>query len=380
MVRLPPRRESLLKIEQLVLREIRLDLKSPFETSFARVTNQQFLLLEARVDGISGYSECVADLAPGYSYETVRTARHLIEDFLWPLAAAAEYAHPDEVLPSFAVIRGHNMAKAAIEMAVWDAYARHNRQPLAAALGGVRRRITSGVSIGIQDTVEELLDRIGGELSRGYRRIKIKIKPGWDLEVVRRVRERYPQIPLMVDANSAYSLDDAPLFAALDGFDLMMIEQPLAHDDMWDHAALQRRLRTPICLDESVHSAADARRAIEMGACRIINVKAGRVGGLSSARAIADLAERAGIPVWCGGMLESGVGRAHNIHLSSLSGFSMPGDVAASERYFQEEIISPPVTVDPDGSLPIPEGEGIGFTLLDDVIRRHTLCETTLSP
>ncbi len=368
-----------MKIDRLTIRELRLDLKYPFETSFSRVTEQQFLLLEAEVDGVSGHSECVADVAPGYSSETVRTAEHLIRDFLWPLAAGNDYAHPDEVVPSFARVRGHNMAKAAIEMAVWDAFARLEDKPLAGVLGGTRSRTVSGVSIGIQDTVDALLDKIGLELSRGYRRIKIKIKPGWDVDVVRRVRERFPDMPLMVDANSAYTLADEPLFEELDQFGLMMIEQPLEHDDMWDHAALQRKISTPICLDESVHSVADARRAIEMGACRIINVKAGRVGGLAAARDIAALAESHRIPVWCGGMLESGVGRAHNIHLSSLSGFSMPGDVAASDRYFTEEIIEPPVTVDPDGSLPIPEGAGIGFALREDVIRRHTLCETTLS-
>ena len=309
-----------MKIEQLTIRELRLNLKFPFETSFARVTDQQFLLLEARVDGVIGHSECVADVAPGYSYETTRTAEHIIRDFLWPLASGSDYAHPDEVVPSFSRVRGHNMAKAAIEMAVWDAFARQADKSLAAALGGTRARTTSGVSIGIQDTVEQLLEKIGSELSRGYRRIKIKIKPGWDVDVVRRVRERYPDMPLMVDANSAYTLADEPLFRQLDGFGLMMIEQPLGHDDIWDHAALQRKISTPICLDESVHSVADARRAIEMGACRIINVKAGRVGGLSAARDIATLAESHGFPVWCGGMLESGVGRAHNIHLSSLSG------------------------------------------------------------
>ena len=316
---------------------------------------------------------------PRVLHETVRTAEHVIRDFLWPLASGRDYAHPDEVVPSFAPVRGHNMAKAAVEMAVWDAFARLRGKPIAAVLGGTRTRTTSGVSIGIQETVEALLDRIGEELSRGYRRIKIKIKPGWDLDVVRRVRERYPDMPLMVDANSAYTLADRPLFRELDRFGLMMIEQPLAHDDMWDHAALQRDISTPICLDESVHSAADARRAIEMKACRIINIKAGRVGGLSEARDIAALAEGRRIPVWCGGMLESGIGRAHNIHLSSLPGFSMPGDVAASERYFTEEIIEPPVTVAPDGSLPIPDGDGIGFALREDVIRRHTLCETTLT-
>ncbi len=369
-----------MKIESLTIREVRLDLRNPFETSFARVTAQQFLLLEVVVDGVSGHAECVADLAPGYSSETVRTADHILRDFLWPLAAVADYAHPDEVAPSFARIRGHNMAKGAIEMAVWDAFARSEGKPLAAVLGGTRRETVSGVSIGIQDTPERLLDTIGLELDRGYRRIKIKIRPGWDLEIVRRVRERYPDIPLMVDANSAYTLADEALFRELDRFGLMMIEQPLDHEDLWDHAALQRRISTPICLDESVRSAADARRAIGMGACRIINIKAGRVGGLAAARDIANLAERSEIPVWCGGMLESGVGRAHNIHLSSLSGFSLPGDVASSDRYFTEEIIEPPVRVNADGTLPIPTGDGIGFALREDVIRRHTLCETTLTP
>ncbi len=367
-----------MKIESLTLREVRLDLKHPFETSFARVTDQQFFLVEVRVDGVPGYAECVADRDPGYSYETVRTAGHVLEDFLWPLAAASDYAHPDEVLPSFARVRGHNMAKAAIEMAVWEAWARRDGRSLAAALGGDRRRTASGVSIGIQDTVAELLDRIGLELASGYQRIKIKIKPGWDVAVVAEVRERYPDVPLMVDANSAYTLADLELLRELDQFDLTMIEQPLAHDDMWDHRVLQATLRTPICLDESVKSPADARRALEMDACGVINIKAGRVGGLSPAREIARIAEAAGIPVWCGGMLESGVGRVHNLHLSSLSGFSLPGDVAASERYFTEEVIEPPVTVDPDGTIPIPEGEGIGVALREDVIRRHTLCETTL--
>ncbi len=365
-------------LESLTVRELRLDLKYPFETSFARVHDQRFLLLTLMVDGVPGYSECVADTVPGYSAETVRTAEHMIRDFLWPIARSSDYAHPDEVLPSFRRIRGNNMAKAALEMAVWEAFARIGGQSLAGALGGVRERTNSGVSIGIQDTVEQLLERIGIELASGYQRIKIKIKPGWDVDVVRRVRERYPDMPLMVDANSAYTLAEREMLRELDRFDLMMIEQPLAHDDMWDHARLQRELATPICLDESVRSVDDARRALEMGACRIINIKAGRVGGLSAARDISELARSHDIPVWCGGMLESGIGRAHNIHLSSLPGFTLPGDVAASERYFTEEIIEPPVRVDPDGSLPVPRGAGIGFALREDAIQRHTIAAWTL--
>ncbi len=367
-----------MRLESLAVRELRLELKFPFETSFARVRHQQFLLLTVMVDGIPGHAECVADIVPGYSPETVRTAEHVIRDFLWPIAAATDYAHPDEVLPGFRRIRGHNMAKAAIEMAVWEAFAKSRGESLASSLGGTRERTQSGVSIGIQDTVEQLLERIEIELASGYQRIKIKIKPGWDVDVVRRVRERYPDMPLMVDANSAYTLADRDLLKELDRFDLMMIEQPLGHDDMWDHAQLQREITTPICLDESVKSVDDARRALEMEACRIINIKAGRVGGLSSARDIAELAASRGVPVWCGGMLESGVGRAHNIHLSSLPGFCLPGDVAASERYFTEEIIEPPVRVDPDGSLPIPQGDGIGFALREEVIERCAIAGWTL--
>lgn len=367
-----------MKIERLRVRELRLDLKFPFETSFSRVAEQRFLLLEARVDGVTAWSECVADTAPGYSPETVRTAEHLIRDFLWPLAREADWSHPDEVLPTFAPVRGHPMAKAAIEMAVWDAYARLREEPIAAVLGGTREQTCSGVSIGVQRTVEELIEKIALELSRGYRRIKMKIKPGWDLEAVRQVRERYPDTPLMVDANSAYSLADETLFRELDRFDLMMIEQPLAYDDLVDHAALQAKIRTPICLDESIHSPEDARKALALDAGRVLNIKPGRVGGLSSARDISRIAEAAGIPVWCGGMLESGVGRAHNLHLSSLPGFTLPGDVAASDRYFVEEIIEPPVTVAADGSVPIPAGPGFGFAVREEVIRRHTLSEFTL--
>jgi O-succinylbenzoate synthase len=367
-----------MKIQAIEIRELKLNLIHPFETSFARVDYQNFLLLKTWVDGVVGWSECVADHAPDYSYETVRTAWHIIEDFIAPIVLSRDYSHPDEILPSLAPIRGHNMAKAAVEMGFWDAYARHQGKPLSKVLGGQRSEIASGVSIGIQESYDELLEKIAKELDDGYQRIKIKIKPGWDTEAVARVRERFPDTPLMVDANSAYSLEDLALFNDLDDFDLMMIEQPLAYDDMWDHATLQKEIRTPICLDESIKSPADARKAFEMGACRMINIKAGRVGGLSHAKEIQKIAMRFDAPVWCGGMLESGVGRAHNVHLSTLPNFTLPGDVADSKRYFTEEIVEPRVEVRPDGSIMVPVEPGIGYHVCEDRVARHTLRAMTL--
>ena len=372
--------DQTMRIESIEIHEVQLQLKHFFETSFARVDHQRFLLLQVTVDGVTGVSECVADETPSYSYETVKTALHAIEDFIAPTVFGIDYGHPDELLPSLRHIRGHNMAKAAVEMGMWEAYARRRNEPLSRALGGTRREIASGVSIGIQDSVEQLFEKIETELAAGYRRIKMKIKPGWDLDVARRVRARFPDAPLMVDANSAYTLDDVGLFQAMDELDLMMIEQPLHHEDIWDHAKLQKQIRTPICLDESVHSADDARRAIEMGACHIINIKAGRVGGLSSARDIQALAAEHGVPVWCGGMLESGIGRAHNVHLSTLENFSLPGDVADSKRYFVEEIVEPPVTVRPDGTIAVPQGPGIGYEVQWDRIERHRLSHRKLAP
>jgi O-succinylbenzoate synthase len=367
-----------MKIEAIEIRELELDLLHPFETSFARVNDQNFLILKTWVDGVAGWSECVTDRAPDYSYETVRTAWHIIEDFIAPMVFSREYTHPSEILPSLAPIRGHNMAKAAIEMGVWEAYARREGKSLADVLGGTRAEIASGVSIGIQKSVDELLEKIEKELADGYQRIKLKIKPGWDKDVLAKVRERFPDTPLMVDANSAYSLDDVALFEELDRFELMMIEQPLAYDDMWDHVTLQREIETPICLDESIKSPADARKAFEMGACRIINIKAGRVGGLSSAKAIQEIAAEQDAPVWCGGMLESGIGRAHNVHLSTLPNFTLPGDVSDSKRYFTEELIEPRVEVRSDGTIAVPAGPGIGYEICEDRVQRHTLRSVTL--
>ncbi|MGH9324584.1 MAG: o-succinylbenzoate synthase [Vicinamibacteria bacterium] len=369
-----------MKIESIEILEVKLDLKQFFETSFSRVTYQRFLLLQVQVDGVVGISECVADETPSYSSETVKTALHALEDFIAPVAFRNDYRHPDDFLPSLRHVRGHNMAKAAVEMGFWEAYARMRGEPLSKALGGTRGEIASGVSIGIQDSVDQLLAKIEQELADGYRRIKIKIKPGWDVGVVRRVRERFPDTPLMVDANSAYTLEDAALFQQMDPFDLMMIEQPLHYEDMWDHAKLQKQIKTPICLDESVHSLEDARKAIEMGATRIINIKAGRVGGLSSARNIQKLAADHGVPVWCGGMLESGVGRAYNVHLSTLANFTLPGDVADSKRYFVEEIIEPVVQVRKNGTIAVPEGPGIGYEVRMDRVEKHLQSRRVLKP
>jgi O-succinylbenzoate synthase len=367
-----------MKIESIEIRELKLDLIHPFETSFARVHDQNFLILKVWVDGIAGWSECVTDRAPDYSYETVRTAWHAIEDFIAPTVFSREYAHPNEILPSLAHIRGHNMAKAAVEMGVWEAYARQRKEPLSKVLGGVRSEISSGVSLGIQENVNQLIDKIEQELAAGYKRIKMKIKPGWDKDIVGQVRKRFPDTPLMVDANSAYTLEDLPLFKELDAFDLMMIEQPLAYDDMWDHSKLQQEIRTPVCLDESIKSPADARKAFEMSACRIINIKAGRVGGLASAKEIQSIAASRKAPVWCGGMLESGIGRAHNVHLSTLPQFILPGDVSDSKRYFKEDIIEPRVEVRSDGTIAVPTEPGIGYSVCEDRIQKHTLRSMTL--
>ena len=357
-----------MRIERLELRVLRLPLVRFFETSFGRIHDRTFLLVELEEDGAVGFGECVADAAPFYSAETTTTAWHIITDFIAPRVLGRAFDHPEQLFDALRGIRGHNMAKAAVEMAAWELFARQQGVPLARVLGGSRSRIDSGVSIGIQDGIDALLERVRVELAAGYRRIKIKIKPGWDLEPAERIRAAFGAIPLMVDANAAYQLADAGHLQALDPFDLMMIEQPLDYDDIRDHAALQRQIRTPICLDESIHSVAAARQAIETGACRIINIKPGRLGGHGQAIRVHDLAARHGIPVWHGGMLESGIGRAHNIHLSALPNFTMPGDVAASRRYYVPDLVDPPIEVDPDGTIAVPDAPGLGIRVDRDRI------------
>jgi len=366
-----------MRIDALHLRLVRLPLVAFFETSFGRIYHRSFIIVSLDGDGVEGLGECVAEVDPYYSAETTVTAWHVIKDFLSPLLLGRAFAHPRDVFGALARVRGHHMAKAAVEMAAWDLAARQRNVPLSRLLGGTRVEIPSGVSIGIQDSVEQLLDKIATELAAGYRRIKIKVKPGWDLAVVDAVRRRFGDIPLMVDANAAYTLGDAAHLAGFDRSGLMMIEQPLDYDDIRDHASLQRTLKTPVCLDESIHSVRAAEDALDLGACRIINVKPGRVGGHAQSIRLHDVCAAHGVPVWHGGMLESGIGRAHNIHLASLPNFSLPGDIAASRRYFAPDLIEPGIDVSAAGMVAVPTAPGIGVHVDWDRVNAATVetCE-----
>lgn len=361
-----------MRLERIEVRQLGLELKTPFETSFGVTTCKTFLLVSAFADGIAGHAECVADADPYYLPETNATALHVMRDFLAPCAFALEIGHPRELLPAFARVRGHEMAKAAIEMAVWELWARRERQPLWRVLGGRPGPVQAGVSVGLKRDLSELLEAVAREVEAGYRRIKIKIKPGRDVALVEALRRVFPKLPLMVDANSAYTLSQLEPLQALDRFGLMMIEQPLGWDDIVDHAVLQKRLETPVCLDESIHGPEDARRALELGACRIVNVKLGRVAGFSGALAIHDLCRARGAPVWCGGMLESGIGRLANVHLQTLPGFTLPGDTSASRRYFEEDLVDPPVVVSAAGEIAVPDAPGIGHEILWPRVERAT--------
>ena len=355
-----------MKIERIELRTIEMELIAPFETSFGRFHKRPIILVKLFDDGVVGWGECVAGEGPWYSYETAGTAWHILREFAIPMILHQPLDHPSAVWERLRPIRGHNMAKAALEMAAWDLWARQQGVSLSKALGGTRTEVASGVSIGLQKTDERLLDVIADFLAQGYQRIKLKIKPGRDVAMVRAVRERFPEVPLQVDANSAYTLDDAPQLQALDDFNLLLIEQPLGYDDIVDHAKLQAALKTPICLDESIHSPDDARHALDLGSCRVINIKPGRVGGFTQSIAIHDLCQAREIPVWCGGMLESGVGRAHNVALASLPNFRLPGDISASDRYWHADIVDPPFTLQANGTIRVPDGPGIGVQVLED--------------
>ncbi|MBI1749964.1 MAG: o-succinylbenzoate synthase [Acidobacteria bacterium] len=368
-----------MKVQNVCLREIRMTLLAPFETSFDRVQERRIFLIEASVDGVTGWGEPTAGDHPYYSPETIETAWHIIRDFAWPALRGRELSSAAEVWDLLGAIRGHNMAKAGLETAIWDAEAKQKGIPLWKLLGGTREELPCGVSIGIKKDLDELAAAVEKELAAGYQRIKIKIKPGREIAECARLRERFPHIRLMVDANSSYRREDFPLLRELERFYLMMIEQPLEWDDIYSHAELQKQLSTPICLDECIHSFADARAALEIGACRIMNVKLCRVGGHAAARRIHDLCRERSVPVWCGGMLESGIGRAHNVAMSTLPDFTLPGDVSASKRYWAEDIIEPEVTVSPQGTIHPPSGPGIGFEPRRDLIEKLTVRKEVLS-
>jgi O-succinylbenzoate synthase len=367
------------RIDRIELRLCKLPLVSFFETSFGRSYDRTFVLARVEGGGHEGWGEGVAEANPYYSSETTETAWHIISEFLAPRVLGRGFEHPREVFDAMRPIRGHNMAKAVVEMAAWDLYARQQNQPLSRVLGGTRARIASGVSIGIQDSLDQLREKIAKELAAGYQRIKIKIKPGWDIDAVEMVRKAFGRIPLMVDANAAYTLQDAAHLARLDPHELMMIEQPLEYDDVMDHVELQQKIKTPICLDESIHTVRIARDAIAARACRIINIKPGRVGGHRESVRLHDLCAEHGIPVWHGGMLETGIGRAHNIHLASLPNFSLPGDIAASKRYYAPDLIEPAIEVAPDGTISVPTEPGIGVNIVADRVERATLRAITLN-
>jgi len=360
-----------MKVERLELVHLRMPLVHFFETSFGRFYEQETLVVRAESGGATGYGEVPAWATPSYSYETVQTAWHVIRDFLARKLKGQEIAGPGPISEIFSSVRGHNMAKAGIEMAVLDLLARAAGRPMFQVLGGERTEIPTGVSLGVEDRIEDLLGRVERAIERGYQRIKVKIKPGWDVNVLSEIRRRFPVFPLMADANGAYRLSEADHLKRLDEFNLMMLEQPLDADDYVDHAKLQAQIRTPVCLDESIRSFDDARRALELGACRVINIKPARVGGPYNAKMIHNLARAKGIPVWCGGLLESGVGRAHNVALATLPGFTLPGDIAASDRYYREDIVDPPVTVTSRGTIQVPQGPGIGYNVVEHRLGRY---------
>ena len=362
-----------MKIDSVVLRELHLPLVRPFETSFEVTRERRILLAEVRSDGLSGWGECTAGERPYFSAESTNTAWEILRTELIPLLLASRPEHGGQIPAIFARIRGHRMTKATLENAIWELEAQRQGIPLAKLIGGERDQIACGVSIGIQPTIAQLLEAIEREVDAGYQRIKLKCKPGWDLQVFEKVRERWPSILLSCDANSAYRLRDQEHLKQFDAFKLLMIEQPLWHDDFYFHSVLQKQLESSICLDESIRNRRDAMAAIELGSCRIINVKLGRVGGFSEAIAIHNLTLERGIPVWCGGMLESGIGRSHNIALSSLRNFTLPGDVSASARYWKQDIIEPEVSVSSAGEIQLPQTPGRGFELRHDLIEQLTV-------
>lgn len=371
----------MLKLVQVDLLHIRIPLKNSFETSFGRKSELNHVIVKAYdQSGLVGWGESACPTKPDYCPETIETCLHILRDYLVPAVLGQPFATVEEFVAPYNWVRGNNFAKAGLEMAVWDILAQSQGVSVARLLGGTRTHIESGVSMGIEPDTDVLLEKIRGFVEQGYKRVKLKVKPGCDFEVISTVRKHFPELPLMMDANSAYTLADLEHLKSFDQFGLMMIEQPLSHDDIVDHAHLQRALQTPICLDESIHSAQDARRALELGSCRMINLKAGRVGGLLEARRIHDLCQSQGVPVWCGGMHEFGIGRAFNVALSSLSNFTIPGDVSGSDKYYAQDIVQPPILAI-GGVIPVHyEQPGLGYTVDETTVKNFTVANFTLKP
>jgi o-succinylbenzoate synthase len=367
-----------MRIDAIILRELHMPLVRPFETSFGVTRNRRILLVEIQSEGLTGWGECTAGERPFFSAESTDIAWAVITQELGPMLNRENPEHGGQCQQIFRQVRGNRMAKAALENAIWDLEAQREGLSIAKLIGGVQETIPCGVSLGIQPSIAELMSVIERELAAGYQRIKLKVKPGWDVEVLERVRHRWPEITLSVDANSAYRLRDADHLVQFDAFDLLMIEQPLWHDDFYYHSMLQKRLETAICLDESIRNRRDALAAIEMESCRIINIKLGRVGGFSEAIAVHNAAQERGIPVWCGGMLESGIGRSHNIALSTLENFILPGDVSASARYWAQDIIEPEVVVSPQGEIAVPDSPGRGYEVRTDLVEKLTVRKETI--
>ena len=367
-----------MKIESITLHHISMPLVAPFETSFGRETDRQCILITLQAEGLTGYGECVATRDPGYNYETTGTAWHILKDFIAPLILNQKVTDAQDFQKRVEGIRGHHLAKAGVEMALWDLLGKRDGKSLKEMFGGTRDRVEVGVSIGIQESASALVRTVQSYLEKGYRRVKIKIKPGREVEETSAVRRAYPDLRLQVDANSAYTLENAGALQPLDDLDLLLIEQPLYEDDIWDHRKLQAEFKTPICLDESVVSPRHARYALEMEACKIINIKPARVAGLSQGIMIHDTCRARNVPVWCGGMLETGVGRASNLAIAALPGFVLPGDISASDRYYQRDITNERFTLNEDSTIDVPDGSGLGVTIDKEALKQFTLSEMFL--
>jgi o-succinylbenzoate synthase len=363
----------MMRVEAITIREIHMPLLYPFTTSFGTETDRHVILVTVHMEGVTGWGECVASEHPYYSDESVATAWPTMEQELIPAILGKQLATAADCVGLFEPVRGHRMAKGAIENALWEAEAVSRKMPLHQLLGGTRKEIDCGVSIGIQPSIEKLEAKVAIEIEAGYQRIKLKCKPGLDVELFATVRKRWPKVLLSCDANSAYRPEHFEHLKRFDEFNLLMIEQPLWHDDFFVHAELQKRIKTKICLDEAIRNARDAEAAASLGSCGIVNIKVGRVGGMSEAIRVHDVCRKHNIPVWCGGMLETGIGRAHNVHLSTLENFSLPGDVSASRRYWQEDIIEPEVEVSKQGTIKVPDAVGTGYRVREDLIERLTV-------